>query len=687
MGPARRVRMRAVLGSALAAGAAGASCDRCAVPALSAGGMCAELVRYAACEGPGGFEAQQVQAEAHFASVVATYGYTLNRSKTCLATVAQVQCATFFPACVVSEDVSAPSRALSLCASACDEVREFCSLQPSEVAAESPVIVELFSLDERAYAALCIIPATDDVPDTPPPSTGGGSNSSGNSSSSNSSSTDSTDECFGLGYSGPSYYLWAIGLGLAVGFSFLNAIALNLQKLSMRRHGEDAPVVTQPLWLLGFSMTLVGSLMDFVALGLAPASLLAPLAALSLVWNMVAAPCFLGERLGRRQIAATLIIFCGAVVTVVFSSHTSPAYSLEVLVALFLRPSMRIYTIVMPSVIMLFMAAVEVVELMPPERREGNRTLSMVHMLGYAGAAGVTGGQSILFAKAAMELCKAAASGVPGIGRSGETYIIVTGLVLCLLVQITYLNGALMYHNSLTVVPVYQAFWIVSGVLGGLVYFDEIKGFGALQLGMFCLGIVITIGGVAFLAILAHSHHQQPKKRAAAEVDADMDELADVDEEEEMERERSFAEENAFNSFIAATPRAGAADMLLDMGVEPRKVRRLVGRSSTRMRATQRKELVLEDMGVRPDIAAKILRVGAAERFNTTNSPSRGGERHVSFDFGHHRVGSGGTPAKPPKQDAGGTPGKQSSILPPKQSPAPPPKEQQQQQQQQQDRQ
>jgi hypothetical protein len=345
-------------------------------------------------------------------------------------------------------------------------------------------------------------------------------------------------------------------------------------------------------------------------------------------------------------------------------------------VALFLRPSMRVYTIVMPSVIMLFMAAVEVVELIPPERREGNRTLSVVHMLGYAGAAGVTGGQSILFAKAAMELCKAAASGVPGIGRSGETYVIVTGLVLCLLVQITYLNGGLMYHNSLTVVPVYQAFWIVSGVLGGLVYFDEIKGFSALQLGMFCLGIFITIGGVAFLAVLAHSHHQQPKKRAAAEVEADMDELADVDEEEEMERERTFAEENAFNSFIAATPRAGAADMLLDMGVEPRKVRRLVGRSSTRMRATQRKELVLEDMGVRPDIAAKILRVGASERFNS-NSPSRPGDRQVSFDLGvgHHRGASGGTPAKPRRQDTRGTPGKQSSAPPPKQSPAPPPRQ------------
>ena len=41
------------------------------------------------------------------------------------------------------------------------------------------------------------------------------------------------------------------------------------------------------LWNVGFTLIIVGSILDFVAFGLAPQSLLAPLGALTLVWNMV----------------------------------------------------------------------------------------------------------------------------------------------------------------------------------------------------------------------------------------------------------------------------------------------------------------------------------------------------------------------------------------------------------------
>ena len=47
-----------------------------------------------------------------------------------------------------------------------------------------------------------------------------------------------------------------------------------------------------PLWLIGFFLILVGAVLDLVAFGLAPQSMLAPLAALTLVWNMV---CFVSQ--------------------------------------------------------------------------------------------------------------------------------------------------------------------------------------------------------------------------------------------------------------------------------------------------------------------------------------------------------------------------------------------------------
>ena len=62
-----------------------------------------------------------------------------------------------------------------------------------------------------------------------------------------------------------------------------------MQKYSINRDdetGEPRPVYQQPLWVLGFGLVFGGSLVDFVAFGLAPQSLLAPLAGLALVCEL-----------------------------------------------------------------------------------------------------------------------------------------------------------------------------------------------------------------------------------------------------------------------------------------------------------------------------------------------------------------------------------------------------------------
>jgi magnesium transporter len=80
-------------------------------------------------------------------------------------------------------------------------------------------------------------------------------------------------------------------------------------------------VVWTQYWVLGFFMILLGSILDFVAFGLAPQSFLAPLAALSLVWNMLLAPKFHGEKITRQNLVATTIICIGVTSSVIFSGH------------------------------------------------------------------------------------------------------------------------------------------------------------------------------------------------------------------------------------------------------------------------------------------------------------------------------------------------------------------------------
>jgi drug/metabolite transporter (DMT)-like permease len=88
--------------------------------------------------------------------------------------------------------------------------------------------------------------------------------------------------------------LWLVGLSIAFIFSICAALGINIQKYALVH--SSLPAMHQPLWWLGFAIICTGSLLDFVALGMAPASLLAPLAALSLVWNLILAPLFHGEK-------------------------------------------------------------------------------------------------------------------------------------------------------------------------------------------------------------------------------------------------------------------------------------------------------------------------------------------------------------------------------------------------------
>ena len=67
--------------------------------------------------------------------------------------------------------------------------------------------------------------------------------------------------------------MWLAGFVISVVFSFLAALGINLQKHSMHLDeaaGTDRPAMRQPMWVTGFVLILLGSILDFVAFGLAP---------------------------------------------------------------------------------------------------------------------------------------------------------------------------------------------------------------------------------------------------------------------------------------------------------------------------------------------------------------------------------------------------------------------------------
>ncbi|KAJ0406689.1 hypothetical protein ATCC90586_008106 [Pythium insidiosum] len=313
-----------------------------------------------------------------------------------------------------------------------------------------------------------------------------------------SNDVEAKGKCFKLEYSGPAVGMWVAGFTISLVFSILNSIGINLQKLSMSRN-EAAEVKRgtfhQPLWVLGFGLVVLGSLLDFVAFGMAPQTLLAPLAALSLVWNMFIAPIFHKETVTRENIIATVIIFVGVTLTVIFAGHSTPEYELDDLIRLYKQPAMYAYMVL----ITLFLTGL----LMFARHIERTHVFEggLYHIICYGGVAGTFGGQSVLLAKSTVELLKSAIWGNGGsaVFTRPAPYFIVFGLFLCLACQVHFLNGGLARFDALIVIPVYQSFWILMSVLGGIMYFEEYVSMTKTQMFMFTVGGSITILGIVFL--------------------------------------------------------------------------------------------------------------------------------------------------------------------------------------------
>ncbi|ETW01045.1 hypothetical protein H310_06676 [Aphanomyces invadans] len=439
-------------------------CDSC-VNIESPLGFCGELRnKYPVClQRDMTLEQQDRLAESHFAAFHAASNSTNSATTICHQALREVACMFAFPACELAQE-------RPLCSGACAaQVTNNCS---------------------TSFAAL-VKPVTDAL-----------------------CGTIDDSKCIPWTYSGPNRGAWVAGFTISVVFSFLSSVGINLQKRALKQNEVTAHETgTQPLspfrlplWTLGFCLIVAGSLLDFIAFGLAPQSLLAPLAALTLVWNMMLAPCFNKERLSRKDIWATLIIFLGATLAVVFANHNSPSYTLDDLKHLYRNSLTLLYFAIVFVLILLHYVVIKCVEhlhLASHRHRIINfgdpSVWSTVRLVAYAGLGGLMGGQSVLFAKSTIELVKSLFAGGDCFTHA-ETYCIIVAMGGCLIAQMHFLNGGLANYDALSVVPIYQAYWIISGVMGGAVYFQEIRSFSEFQACMFVVGILTTIGGVALLA-------------------------------------------------------------------------------------------------------------------------------------------------------------------------------------------
>lgn len=135
----------------------------------------------------------------------------------------------------------------------------------------------------------------------------------------------------------------AIALGLIA--SFIQSLGLTIQRKSHLLNESLAPARRKtewkrPLWLAGFAIFLVANIGGTVfQIGALPIVMLAPLGAVSLLYNAVLARFLLNDLLSKYMVMGTALIASGAVLIGYFGVVPSPPHSLDELLDLYARPT------------------------------------------------------------------------------------------------------------------------------------------------------------------------------------------------------------------------------------------------------------------------------------------------------------------------------------------------------------
>lgn len=326
---------------------------------------------------------------------------------------------------------------------------------------------------------------------------------------------------------------------MAVAAQFVSNLGNILQKRShndeeRRPKAQQRPYAQRAVWWVGMSMILFGSFADFVALTLAPQSVVAALGCLTLVATVIWAPLVLGERLSVRHYIATGMIVIGVVLAVVYGPHSDGHYALPELLGRFTTARFAGYVVGVAAVAIGLYAAIVYVESrfdLPPSKltlsdyytderwRGTDQRLGRFHRVSYGMLSGVMGAQVMLLGKFIGELIAITLSGNTGTLTTPATYLILIALVGAVVGQVHFVNEGELRFQSLYVLPVFQATWTLFSVIGGLVVFDEWDSMGAgasarKRRALFAFSILLTLFAMYYL--MNTPALPEDRKRAAA---------------------------------------------------------------------------------------------------------------------------------------------------------------------------
>ena len=117
--------------------------------------------------------------------------------------------------------------------------------------------------------------------------------------------------------------------------------------------------IRRPLWLVGFTIYITSNVFSTVfQLDALPIVILAPLGAVSLIFNALLAKILLGDHFGASSILGTGLVTVGAVLIAVFGVVQEEEHSLDDLLELWARPAFLVFFSIVTAAVIILLVAV-----------------------------------------------------------------------------------------------------------------------------------------------------------------------------------------------------------------------------------------------------------------------------------------------------------------------------------------
>ncbi|MCL7041046.1 hypothetical protein MKW94_028456 [Papaver nudicaule] len=282
-------------------------------------------------------------------------------------------------------------------------------------------------------------------------------------------------------------FILAVISSAFIGSSFI------IKKKGLKRAGHSGArasvggygYLMEPLWWIGMITMIVGEIANFIALMFAPAVLVIPLGALSIIASAVLAHFILKEKLQKMGLLGCILCIVGSTVIVLHAPEEQPLNSVLEIWDLAIQPAFLLYTasvLVIVLVLMLHSAP-----------RYGQTNIMI-----YIGICSAFGSLTVMSVKAIGIAIKLTLEGTSQVAYF-QTWIFAMVSVSCIVTQLNYLNKALDTFNTALVSPIYYAMFTSLTIFASAIMFKDYAGQSASSIASELCGFITILSGTAVL--------------------------------------------------------------------------------------------------------------------------------------------------------------------------------------------